>query len=264
MSFQAHEQNGLVWLTSDVLSGIRHGFSTRRGGVSPAPWDSLNLGVSRGDDISNVRENYRRFCVAVGTDPARCVLSRQVHEDNVRLVTDADVGKGLWRERDYASADALICSTPGLPLVVFSADCNVILLHDPVRRAIGAAHAGWKGTALGIVKKTVEAMESQFGCDPSDLRAAIGPAIGTCCFETDDDVPTALRAALGEGAKPYMNWNGHKWHIDLKAVNTLWLRCAGVERIDVCELCTACRQDLFWSHRKVGNARGTQAAMISL
>lgn len=264
MSFQTHEQNGLVWLTSDILNGVRHGFSTRRGGVSAAPWDTLNLGVGRGDDMERVRENYRRFCAAVGTDPMRCVLSKQVHEDNVRLVTADDCGKGLWRDRDYTSVDAMICNTPGIPLTVFSADCNVVLLYDPVRRAIGAAHAGWKGTALGIVKKTVEQMTAAFGTDPANLRAAIGPAIGPCCFETDDDVPEALRAALGADVEPYMTWNGTKWHIDLKAINALWLHRMGVERIDICSHCTACRPDLYWSHRKVGQARGSQIAMISL
>ena len=264
MSFQTHEQNGLVWLTSDILGGVRHGFSTRKGGVSVPPWDTLNLGVGRGDDLENVRENYRRFCAALGTDPTRCVLSKQIHEDNVRLVTADDCGKGLWRDRDYTSVDAMICNTPEIPLVVFSADCNVILLYDPVRRAIGAAHAGWRGTALGIVKKTVEQMTAAFGCDPADLRAAIGPAIGQCCFETDGDVPVALRDALGADVEPYMTWNGSKWHIDLKSVNALWLRRAGVEQIDRSDLCTACRQDLFWSHRKVGQARGSQIAMICL
>ncbi len=264
MSFQTHDENGLVFLTSDILDGVRHGFSTRRGGVSPAPWDTLNLGVGRGDDMENVRENYRRFCAALGTDPMRCVLSKQVHEANVRLVTADDCGKGLWRDRDYTSVDAMICNTPEIPLVVFSADCNIILLYDPVRRAIGAAHAGWRGTALGIVKKTAEQMTASFGSNPADLRAAIGPAIGQCCFETDGDVPEALRAALGNDVEPYMKWNGAKWHIDLKAVNALWLRRTGVEHIDICGHCTACHPDLYWSHRKMGQARGSQIAMICL
>lgn len=264
MSFQTHEENGLVFLTSDILSGVRHSFSTRRGGVSLPPWDTLNLGVGRGDDPDHVRENYRRFCAAIGTDPDRCVLSKQIHEDNVRLVTEADCGKGLLRERDYTSVDAMICNTPGIPLVVFSADCNVILLHDPVRRAIGAAHAGWRGTALGIVAKTVRAMVDSFGCDPAHIRSAIGPSIAQCCFETDGDVPTALRAALGDEVEPYMAWNGRKWHIDLKGINALWLRRAGVEQVDICDHCTACHPELYWSHRKMGGARGSQIAMISL
>lgn len=264
MSFQTHEQNGLVWLTSDNLPGIRHGFSTRRGGVSTSPWDTLNLGTGGGDDPRRVLENYRRFCAVVGTEPERCVLSRQVHEDKVRLVTEADCGKGLFRERDYTSVDAMICDTPDVALVVFSGDCNVILLHDPVRGAIGAAHAGWRGTALGIAAKTVRAMVDSFGCDPAHIRAAIGPSIAQCCFETDDDVPAALRAALDDAVEPYMTRIGEKWHIDLKGINALWLRRAGVERVDICDHCTACRPDLYWSHRKMGKARGSQIAMIAL
>ena len=169
MSFLAHEENGLLIKTSTVLSGVRHGFSTRTGGVSPAPWDSLNLGVGRGDDMDRVRENYRRFCAVLGTDEHRAVLSKQVHEDNVRHVTAEDCGKGLFRERDYTSVDAMITDTPDIPLVVFSADCGIILLYDPVRRAVGAAHAGWRGAAAGIVYRP------SAGC-----RRPSAPTHGTC------------------------------------------------------------------------------------
>ena len=130
MPFRTHEQQGLIWLTSESLTlpGVRHGFSTRTGGVSLPPWDSLNLGIGLDDDPAHVRENYRRFCGAIGTDFRRTVLSRQVHEDNVLLITEDDVGKGLWRERDYQSVDALICDEPDIPIAVFSADCGVPLL----------------------------------------------------------------------------------------------------------------------------------------
>ena len=231
--FHPHTKNDLVYLASDVLENgaITHGFSTRKGGVSPAPWDSLNLDDRRGDDLANVQENFRRLCTALDTDVQRAVLSRQVHRSDVRRVTAVDCGKGLWQPQDYDSADALVTDVPGIPLIVFSADCNVLLLHDPVRRVIGAA---------------------------------IGPAIGPCCFETDGDVPKALRAALGVAVEPFMAWNGSKWHIDLKAVNALWLRREGVTRIDICDHCTACRPDLYWSHRKMGLRRGEQAALIAL
>ena len=130
MSFQTHEHNGLIWLTSAYLcgDGLRHGFSTRTGGVSPAPWNSLNLGPGRGDGDGCLQENYRRLCAATGMDVSRIVLSRQVHEDNVRLVTADDAGKGLWRERDYTSVDAMICNEKNIPLVVFGADCGIILM----------------------------------------------------------------------------------------------------------------------------------------
>lgn len=262
--FTQHTDKSITFLRADSLEGVIHGFSTRLGGVSPQPWDSLNLGVGRGDTMENVRENYRRFCAALGTDARRAVLSKQIHEDVVRHVTEEDAGKGLYCDRDYSSVDGMVTNVPHLPLVVFSADCNVILLYDPVRRAIGACHAGWRGTALGIAQKTALEMVRLFGCDPRNIRAAIGPAIGQCCFETDEDVPTALREALGEEVEPYIAWNGTKYHIDLKAVNALWLRKAGVEQIDICDHCTACMPDLYWSHRKMGNDRGAQIAMISL
>lgn len=264
--FQTHQVDNLIYLQSDVLgSGVRHGFSTRKGGVSTGALESLNLrGYIHGDRKENVEENYRRFCAAIGVDVQKVVLSQQEHLDHLRLVTADDCGKGLWRERDYRAVDGLLCSTPGIPLVVFSADCNVILLHDPVRHAIAAVHAGWRGTALGIVAKAVREMHEQFDSDPADIRAAIGPAIGKCCFETDDDVPQALHQALGEVAEPYMTRSGGKWHIDLKAVNALWLRQEGLTRIDICDLCTMCRGDLFWSHRRTGDARGVQAAVICL
>ena len=261
--FEVNAENGLIYLTSDVLSGTVHGFSTRLGGVSPAPRDSLNLD-ERGDDIANVQENFRRFCGVTGTDVSRIVLSKQVHRDDVRVVTADDCGMGLWRERDYDSADALISATPHIPLVVFSADCGVILLHDAVRGAIGAVHAGWRGTAMGIVGKAVREMVRCFGCEASNIHAAIGPSIGACCFETDEDVPVALREAMGKDAEPFMVRHGAKWHIDLKAVNRYWLMREGVTVIDTCDHCTACRPDLYWSHRKMGRERGEQVAMISL
>ena len=133
MSFLTHEENGLVWLTSPLLSGVRHGFSTRQGGVSQPPFDTMNLAPGRGDDPSAVQENYRRFCGALGMAPARTVLSKQVHEATVRLCTAGDAGKGLLSPRDYA-ADALITREAELPLVVFSADCGIILLYDPAEQ----------------------------------------------------------------------------------------------------------------------------------
>ena len=264
MPFIAHEEsNGLVWLTSSLLAEVPHGFSTRRGGVSAPPWDTLNLRPSCGDAPEHLEENYRRFCGAVGTDVERVVLARQVHETTVRPCTAADTGKGLWRERDY-TADGLVTGEPELPLTVFSADCGVILLYDPVRRAIGAVHAGWRGTAAGIAAKAVAAMTDAFGCRPEDIRAAIGPCIGKCCFETDADVPAAMVSALGEKAQPAIEARGEKFHVDLKAINALWLREAGVAAIDISPDCTACDPARYWSHRRVGDRRGSLAGIIVL
>ena len=124
MSFETHEQNGLVWLTSPMLKNVSHGFSTRKGGVSKPPFDALNLGISRGDDPGHVTENYCRFCAVLGADPQQVVLSQQTHNTNIRKVTPQDAGKGLWHQRDYEKIDALITDAPGLVLTVFSADCG--------------------------------------------------------------------------------------------------------------------------------------------
>ena len=265
MSFLLHESGGPVYLTSPLLKHVRHGFSTRKGGVSGPPWDSLNLGPGRGDAAEAVEENYHRFCGAVGADPHRLVLAKQVHETTVRVCTEDDVGKGLDKPRDY-SADGLITNVPGLPLVVFSADCGIILLYDPEHRAVGAVHAGWRGCAGGILEKAAAKMTEAYGSDPAKLLAAIGPCIGQCCFETDGDVPEAMRSGLGAEAEPYLERRGAKWHVDLAGLNRQWLLRAGLlpEHIDVCGLCTACRPDLFWSHRKMGEARGAQVALILL
>ena len=161
MAFVAHRNGELLYHTSDVLEneGVIHGFSTRLGGVSEGCFASLNLraGGPNPDDLGRVEENYRRFCGALGVDVNGVVLSRQVHEDTIRCVTAADAGKGLFKERDY-SADALVTNEPGLSLMVFSADCGIFLLHDPVTGSIGAVHAGWRGTALDLPAKTVAEM----------------------------------------------------------------------------------------------------------
>ena len=266
MPFQQHEQTGLVWFTADVLNEIPHGFSTRKGGVSPAPWDSLNLRPGQGDGPEKLRENYRRFFAVLGLDETRAVLSQQTHTANIRTVTAEDAGKGLLRPRDYTDVDALITNVPNLPLTVFSADCGTVLLYDPIHQAIGAVHAGWRGCAAGIVEKTVAAMGAAYGSRPAELLAALGPCIGPCCFETDGDVPEAMQAALGADADAYIMVKGPKFHVDLAGLNRQWLLRAGLlpERIEVSGICTACRPDLFWSHRKMGDQRGVQVAVISL
>ena len=263
MSFQLHE-TGPVFLTSPLLEPVRHAFTTRKGGVSAPPWDTLNLAPGRGDAEEAVEENYRRLCAAVGADPARLVLAKQVHETTVRICGETDAGKGLVKERDY-TADSLVTNVPGLPLVVFSADCGVILLYDPERRAAGAVHAGWRGCAGGILERAVQSLCQNFGAKPENLLAAIGPCIGQCCFETDSDVPEAMRTALGAAAEPFLERQGPKYHVDLAGLNRLWLLRSGLlpEHIDLCGLCTACRPDLFWSHRKMGDARGVHAAVIA-
>lgn len=269
-AFTTHaEETGLIYHTARTLEmpGLAHGFSTRAGGVSRGIFGQLNLGLHRGDSDENVLENYRIFCTALGVAPERCVLSRQVHRDDVKIVTESDAGAGLTYPQDY-EADALVTNAERLSLVIFSADCIPTLFYDPVTRCIGAAHAGWRGTALGIAAKTIRAMERLYGAKAKNIRAAIGPGIGPCCFETDDDVPCAMKQALGDAAVSYMTHqqDSGKWHVDLKGLNALWMQQSGVlpEHIAVSSACTACNSALYWSHRIVGDARGSQAALICL
>lgn len=248
------------------LLGTPHGFSTRLGGVSGGHLAALNLGCHRGDEEENLRENYRRFGAATGTDMARVVMTNQVHGVEVRAVDERDIKPDLLAPTPF-EADGLVTDQPRITLVIFSADCIPILLFDPVRKVIAACHAGWRGTAGAIARVTVEAMKSRYGCDPGDIRAAIGPGIGPCCFETDGDVPQAMEAQLGSLAAPFVQEvRPGRYRVDLKGINRAILLQTGLSErlIDVSQDCTCCRHERYWSHRHTGGVRGSQAAAIML
>lgn len=269
MAFASHFEKDVLFHTSSVLEnkGIVHGFSTRIGGVSEGCFAALNLrvGGAVSDEKDRIRENYRRFAAAVGADARGIVPARQVHEDTVRIVTAADAGRDLFEPRSY-TADALVTNEPGLNLMVFSADCGIFLLHDPVTGCIGAVHAGWRGTVLGLPAKAVAEMGRLYGAKSENIRVAMGAGIGQCCFETDADVPRAMTAAFGSDAERYYTRRGEKWMVDLRGINLWRLREAGIaeEHMDALGLCTACHPELYWSHRAMGEQRGVQAAMIGL
>ena len=262
MSFRELRQDDLLYYQSDLLT-VSHGFTTRFGGVSSGIFTSMNLGVHRGDLRENVLKNYDILGRAIGFDPHRLVGAVQVHKTGVRLCTEADWGKGLYVTTDY-EADALVTDTPGTALMVYSADCGTILIEDRRTGAVGACHAGWRGAAAGAAEATVRAMTEHFDSRPEDLFAATGPCIARDCFETDRDVPDAVRAGLGQDAEAAIEETGAKYHVDLKLVNRLFLQRAGIppEQIDVSPLCTACDPDTFWSARRHGNDRGSLAAVI--
>ena len=269
MNIIEQTQNGVVFYSADGIAaagGAAHGFSTRVGGVSQGMWESLNLGVSRGDDPDHVRENYHRFFAAIGADGSRIAMSSQVHGAVVRTITTADLHTDPYDKVGY-EADGLMTALPGVALVIYSADCIPILFHDPVRRVIAAVHAGWRGTAAGIATTAVERMRDVYGCRPADILAAVGPGIGPDCFETHEDVPNAMTAALSTAVLHHMKIkeNG-KFAVDLKGINAMRLEHAGLDpdHIAVSSLCTACSPDKFWSHRKLGTNRGSMAAAIQL
>lgn len=263
MGFHVNHSGDLEYLTSPLLIDTPHCFSTRFGGVSEGALASLNLGVHRGDKPANVLENYRRLSEAVGFDPKRTVFTKQIHSDIIERVGVSDCGRGLIVPVENG-CDGLVTNEPEVVLTVFSADCTPVLLYDPVAKAVGAVHAGWRGTAAAIVEKAVERMAAEFGSKPENIRAAIGPCISQCCFETDRDVPEAMLNAFGDAAKEAIRETGSKYYVNLKALNVLALTRAGVRQIDIATECTACEPNRFWSHRRVGNARGSLAAMILL
>jgi len=249
----------LEYLAAEGIS-VPHGFTTRFGGVSRDHLSSLNLAFHRGDSPENVAENHRILGNALGFSPDHLVLSHQTHSDIIRAVTLADCAGG--DHRAYPQCDALITRDPGLALMVFTADCTPILLHDPITGAVGAVHAGWRGTAANIAGNTARAMADAFGTDPANIRAAIGPNIGFCCFETDADVPDAMKAAYGATGEKWIRQQGQKYYVNLKEMNALSLKSAGVTHIEISSDCTMCQPHRFWSHRVTRGVRGSQGAVI--
>lgn len=249
----------LEYLTAEGIS-VPHCFTTRFGGVSTAHLSSLNIGMHRGDEPENVTKNHEILANALGYDVKKSVLAHQVHSDVVRVVTEKDC-LGLDHHLQ-PECDGLVTNTSGLALVVFTADCTPILLHDPVTGAVGAVHAGWRGTAMDIAGKAVRAMEKAFGCESKNIRAAIGPNIGFCCFEVDAEVPTAMTETFGEAVEKFIRPQGDKYYVNLKEINRYALCRAGVRHVDVSTHCTACQSDRFWSHRITHGERGSQGAII--
>ncbi len=253
-------RNGTLEYIAAPGISVPHCFTTRHGGVSTGSLSSLNIAMKEGERRENVEENLRILARELGIGPQNLVLTRQTHSAIVRAVDGSD-RRGLCH-RDYPECDGLVTNTPGIALVVFTADCTPILLHDPVTGAVGAVHAGWRGTAAAIAARAVEKMGECYGSRPEDIHAAIGPNIGPCHFETDADVPEAMIAAFGEEAAPFVEKRGNKYHLDLKAINALVLRRAGVKAIDISGECTMCEPDRFWSHRYTRGDRGSQGALI--
>ncbi len=259
MSIQTIKAGQLEYLTAEGIT-VPHCFTTRFGGVSEGIFDSMNIAIKEGETEEHVRQNLTILADALGFDLDNLVTTRQTHSDIVRVVTKAD-HRGIFH-RDHPECDGLVTNDPGTALMIYTADCTPLLFHDPVTGAVGAAHAGWKGTVAAIGPKTVKAMVEAFGCDPKNIRAAIGPNIGFCHFETDADVPEALLAAFGPEAAEFIRPQGNKYYVNLKEINALILRRCGLRHIEISESCTVCEHDRFWSHRYTKGQRGSQGAVI--
>jgi YfiH family protein len=239
---------------SDVVQAV----FTRQGGVSPAPYASLNLSISTGDARENVAANRRRAFRALGREPESIADLWQVHSADV-VVVDSPLGE----DGRSPKADALVTDRPEVTLLLRFADCVPILLFDPVRRVIGVVHAGWRGTLLKAPAVAVKTMAEHYGSRPADILAGLGPSIGPCHYAIGPEVVEQTRTAFGAEADPLLIPN-HSYHLDLWAANALALRQAGVEQIEVSAMCTACRTAEFFSHRGERAQTGRFGALIAL
>ncbi len=262
------EQNGVeaLHLTSlEGLGGVGALFTGRNGGVSPRWQNGLNWSYSVGDDLAHVRENRRRSLELLGLPAEAAVMAGLVHGDRVVAVTRAHAGNG-GDVGLVPDCDALITDEPGLALIVTAADCVPVYLYDPIRRVIGVAHAGWRGTVAGIAGKTAQAMVRQYGCNPAEIHGAIGPSIGPCCYEVDDAVAAPLRQYYGADAEGLLTpgRTPGKYQLDLWEANRRDLLSAGLVHVKSSQACTSCQMDRLFSHRAERGAAGRAAALIAL
>lgn len=257
----------LSFSSYEALPYIRHMFTTREGGVSKDIYESLNLSFTRGDDETAVLENYRRVAQALGTTIDHIVTSDQTHTTNVRPVGKEDLGKGITCPRDYKDVDGMITDQPGVLLATFYADCVPLYFVDPVHKAIGLSHSGWRGTVGRMGQATVEAMERSFGSQPKDLLCAIGPSICQDCYEVSRDVAEAFIFAFPTHEKEILQAGAlGKYQLDLWKANEIVLTEAGVlkEHIDLAGLCTCCNSSILFSHRASKGKRGNLGAFLML
>ena len=247
---------------------IRHGFSTRKGGVSEGIFDSMNLSFTRGDEDEAVRENFRRMALAIGVAEDSLVFAKQTHTTNVKVITEEDKGKGIIKELDYDDIDGLITNVPGVCLTTFYADCVPLFVVDPVNKAIGLSHSGWRGTVAKTGQVTLEKMKETFGTNPEDVVVAIGPSICQKCYEVSEDVIMEFQKQFDNkwwDALYYKKENG-RYQLNLWKANEIIFLESGVkkENIAVTNVCTNCNSDRLWSHRATNGQRGSLAAFMAI
>lgn len=264
-----NRKNELEYITFDNLERtglVRHCFTTRHGGISTDAWASMNMGFTRGEAREVVLRNYEILAEAVGFTAKNYVTAQQTHTTNIRRVTAADAGKGVWTERGYTDVDGLITNERHIPLVIFGADCVPVFLVDKRNRAVGVAHCGWMGTGKRMAERILREMTRAFGTNPSEVAAAIGPSIGKCCFQMDAPVLRLFRENIPwteDIVTPDPTAEG-KYKMDLWECNRRLLAEAGVRDIEIAGLCTKCDRERFYSHRGMGEKRGVMAGVLEL
>ncbi|GIV66368.1 MAG: peptidoglycan editing factor PgeF [Chloroflexota bacterium] len=254
------EINGLEYYRFDLLGNeVIQAVFTRKGGVSPQPWASLNLGGTVGDSRENVIENRRRIFDALGIEVESIFDVWQVHSDKILLSE-----KPRPLDHPHEKADAIVTNNPSITLFMRFADCVPILLFDPVHQVIGLIHAGWKGTVQKIAAKTVQFMAQQFNSSPADILAGIGPSIGVDHYIIGDDVVQEVNKSFGSQGKIVLHPVNGSIHFDLWSANEILLREVGVKSIQVAQVCTACDLERWFSHRAEQGKTGRFAALIKL
>ena len=262
---QQGELEYLVFPKLEETGVVEHLFTTRTGGVSSGIYSTMNLSFSRGDDPECVRENYRRIGEVLGTDPEHMVASKQTHTTNIRLATEADLGNGITGPSAYDDVDGLATDIPGIALATFYADCVPLYFVDPVKKAIGLAHSGWRGTVAGMGACMVQFMREHFHSDPKDLIAAIGPSICVDCYEVSEEVAEQFREGFPEDVLQLGKADG-KYQLDLWKANESILLKAGIlpEHLTVTDVCTCHNPEYLFSHRASHGQRGNLAAFLML
>lgn len=269
MTFHQESTPYLSFPMLDACEMIHHGFSTRLGGVSTGHNATMNLGFLRGEPWDVVAENYRRLCAAMGMDWRKIVISHQTHTTNVRVVTEQDAGYGITRERPYRDVDGLVTNVPGMVLVTFYADCVPLFLVDPVHRAIGLSHSGWRGTAKKMGQHTLQVMAEQYGTRAEDVLAAVGPSICGDCYEVGAEVAEVFEQMFAPEEYAQVVRPGvceGKYQLNLWKANELLFLQAGIlpEHLSITDICTKCNPELLYSHRVMGNNRGNLGAFLSI
>lgn len=269
--FEEKNVDGVEYLSYPLIEKtgiVTHGFSTRIGGVSEGVCSTMNLSFARGDKEEAVRENFRRMAHALGVEPGDMVCSKQTHTTNVRVVTEEDRGKGITKSLDYTDVDGLITNVPGLCLATFYADCVPLFFVDPVHRAIGLSHSGWRGTVGKIGKVTVEMMQKEYGTNPKDVIAAVGPSICQDCYEVSEDVIEQFRENFDkkDWEKLFYRKENGKYQLNLWNANEIVFAEAGIqkEHMAITNLCTCCNPDVLFSHRASQGKRGNSGAFMAI
>jgi YfiH family protein len=243
---------------------VKHCFSTRLGGYSVGGFESLNLGITSKDATMNIVANYKVICDEIGVDTEKLQFPRQVHGDNIGIITKE---QGITSKTLDRGIDGLITNLKGVPLVTFFADCVPVLLLDINKKVIATIHSGWRGTVKKITLKGINLMCEKFGSNPSDIIAVIGPSIGQCCYEVDEKVYSEFKKSFPKAYMQYFTLasKGH-YMLDLWKAVTDTLKSGGIleDNITASHLCTQCNELYFYSHRRQGAERGTLAAILEL